>query len=75
MEVMKWLMPSGSVSRIGEPRLPLRVRLGRKYKASITTVVEGRAAVVGTTAGVQGIASAGIQAETRTKTAIGERLS
>ncbi len=26
MEVTKWLKPSGSVSRIGEPRLPLWVK-------------------------------------------------
>ncbi len=34
MEVTKWLKPSGSVSRIGEPRLPLWVNNGSPAWAS-----------------------------------------
>ena len=34
MEVTKWLKPSGGVSRIGEPRLPLRVKTGSPAWAS-----------------------------------------
>ncbi len=34
MEVTKWLKPSDSVSRIGEPRLPLWVKIGSPAGAS-----------------------------------------
>ncbi len=33
MEVTKWLKPSGSVSRIGEPRLPLWVKPGSQRRS------------------------------------------
>ncbi len=43
MEVTKWLKPSGSVSRIGEPRLPLWVKSEPQRRARSMSGVRGRA--------------------------------
>ncbi len=41
IEVTKWLKPSGSVSRIGEPRLPLWVNNGPPAPCPFTSAVGG----------------------------------
>ncbi len=43
MEVTKWLKPSGSVSRIGEPRLPLWVITGLGGPRPAASAVRGKA--------------------------------
>ena len=43
MEVTKWLKPSESVSRIGEPRLPLWVKSGPPAPCPFTSAFGGKA--------------------------------
>ncbi len=53
MEVKKWLKPSVySVSRIGEPRLPLWVRFGLYRHSTGTSVPGGKADLNGAKADI-----------------------
>ncbi len=46
MEVTKWLKPSGSVSRIGEPRLRLWVKTSPSAPSNFTTGIKGIAEAI-----------------------------
>ncbi len=58
MEVTKWLKPSGSVSRFGEPRLPLWVTTSPSASPNITTGIKGRAEAMPMKADSQALTSA-----------------